>query len=333
MLLPKAIAWYRSAKNGPRAQNRPIVPLPSRSLFAVLMLAVAATLFAAHTVPVLAPENLFAVTRSHPTTSNNLILSRLQTLRPLTQRDEALHGRLESKAGKLLYYKYGPDVVADCPFCNSQDPTTYLVYAAPAAAAPHLLNAALVGFATSESLTGRPGNQWRGLAAYAAGALALADLYALVQWDHVAGNEKARVLGEVYFFHWAARTYRYLALAGLDLMLAGLVYLSATNRMFVLETTTSERVDLVTAAMSHVSMKIRSAGVLKNTVSRDAELRAIDASYWAHEGIVMQEAMESQDVVDSMRDAVENGRIDPRTIELAADSFAQQVMTDGVWTG
>lgn len=328
MLIPKVIAWYRSARNPPPSQRRPVVPLGARPLFVITLLSVVATLIAAYTLPILAPENVFTRTLSHPTTSANLLFSRLATLRSLTAGDEILHDRFESKASKLLYYKYGPDALAGCPFCNSQDPRTYLVYAAPTVAAAHLLNAIIVGVATSEFVMGKAGAQWRALATYGAAALAAADLYALSQWDHVAGNDKARVLSEVYFFHWVARRYRHLALAALDLLLACALYLSATNRMFVVAPTTSERIDLIRDALGVVNRQTRSANVLKNTVSRDGELRAINAGYWAHEGLVMQEAMESEEVLESMRDAVENRRIDLASMDQAAESFVQHVLED-----
>lgn len=124
--------------------------------------------------------------------------------------------------------------------------------------------------------------------------------------------------------------YRFLSLAALDLVLAGVLFLSTTNRMFVVGPTLSERVDLATAALGHVNMRIRSANVLKNTVARDGELRAIDAGYWAHEGIIMQEAMESEEVVNSMRDAMENRRLNPEAMDQAAEQFSQQVMGGGM---
>lgn len=328
MLLPKIIAWYRNAKNQPASHRKSIVPLATRPLIAIAVLAAAAAVLAVCSLPILSPENVFARTSSNPTTSANLLFSRLATLRPLTARDDILHDKFESRASKLLYYKYGPDALAGCPFCNSQEPRTYLLYAAPAAAATHLLNAFLVGAATSAAATGETGAQWRALSTYAAAAVAAADLYTLAQWDHVAGNEKARVLGEVFFFHWIARKYRHLALAALDLLLAGLLYLSTTKRMFVVAPTTSERIDAARDALGGVNMQIRSATVLKNTVSRDAELRAIDASHWTHEGMVMQEALESEEVVESMRDAVENRRIDLTTVDQAAEVFSQRVLGD-----
>lgn len=306
------------------------MPLSFRALLAIISLVITAAILALYTLPVLSPENVFTRTHSNPTTSANLLFSRLATLRPLTARDETLHDKFESKASKLLYYKYGGEILADCPFCNSQDPRTYLLYAAPAIALSHLLNAVLVGFATSESVTGKAGTQWRSLATYAAAALAAIDFYAVAQWDHVAGNEKARVLNEVFFFYWTARMYRHLALAGLDLLLAGILYVSTTNRMFVAAPTVSERVDVIRDVLAGVNMQIRSANVLKNTVSRDGELRAIDAGYWAHEGIVMQEAMESEEVVESMRDAVENRRINLEAMDQAAEAFVQQVMGNGM---
>lgn len=326
MLVSKAIGWYRSAKAQTRSQRKPVVPLSSRPLLAITLLAAAATLFALYATPTFSPENIFTLSNSQPTTSPGLLFSRLQQLRGNTLRDRILEEKFESKASRLLYYKYGGAVLADCPFCNSQDPRTYLLYAAPSVAVTHLLNAVLVGGATSESVTGQAGNQWRSLATYAAAVLAVVDAYMLAQWDHVAGNEKARVLGEIFFFHWNARRYRFVAFAALDLVLAVVLYLSTTNRMFVVAPTVSERIDSAAAALGHVNMRIRSANVLKNTVARDGELRAIDAGYWAHEGMVMQEAMESEEVVNSMRDAVENRRLNPEAMDQAAEQFSQQVM-------
>lgn len=332
MLLPKIIAFYQSAKRNAQNRTKPIIPLPTRALFALLLLGTtAAVLLAAGTLPILAPENLLRVTRSQPTTSPSLLLNRLSTIRPLTARDTILlQEKFENKASRLLYYKYGPDVLTGCPFCNSQDPRTYLLYAAPAVALPHLWNAVLVGIATSGSITGPAGHQWRALATYTAVALAAVDFYSLAQWDHVAGNEKAKILSEVSFFFWTSRTYRYLALATLNLVLAALLYVSTTNRMFVVAPTLSERIDQLTGALGGVNMKVRSANVLKNTVARDGELRALDAAYWAHEGQVVQEAMESEEVVQSMRDAVENRRINLEEMDRMAEGFTQQVMAEGL---
>lgn len=266
------------------------------------------------------------MTRSNPTSSANLILSRLSALRPLTARDDVLRDKFESRASKLLYYKYGPDALLDCPFCTSQEPLTYLLYAAPAAAAAHLLNAVLVGLATSGSVTGRQGAQWRAVATYAGAALAAADMYLLSQWDHVAGNEKARVLAEVTFLHWTLRACRYLGLAGLDLLLAGLLYLSGTNRMFLVAPSASERVDALAEGMRRTRARLQSAGIIKNTTARDAELRVAEARYWAFEVVSSQEAMESEEVVESMRDAIENRRIDLGAIGLDAETYAQNVL-------
>lgn len=325
MLLARGLGWYRGAQAQTRTQRKPIASLTTRSLLSITLLVVTAVLFALYTTPILAPENIFTRTRSHPPTSPGLLFNRLSEVRPLTAHDHLIRDKFESKASRLLYYKYGGNVLADCPFCNSQDPRTYLLYAAPTIALTHLLNALVIGIATSEPVTGKAGLQWRSLTTYAAVALLLVDGYMLASWDP-AENEKARVLTEVSFFHWSLRLYRLLAFALLDLVLAGVLYLSATNRMFVVPPTVSEKIDMATVALSNMQLKIRSANVLKNTVARDGELRAIDAAYWQDEGLVMQEAMESEEVMHSMRDAVENGRFDPEGMNRAADDFIRRVM-------
>lgn len=93
----------------------------------------------------------------------------------------------------------------------------------------------------------------------------------------------------------------------------------------------SQRIDAVTGMMlGSVNMKVRSANVLKNTVARDAELRAMEAAYWAHEGQVVQEAMESEEVVESMRDAVENRRINMEEMDRMAEGFTERVLAEGL---
>lgn len=331
MLLPRAIGLYRSLRRPSASPRKPVAPLATRPLFAVALLGLAALALAVAALPVCSPENVLAVTRSHPTTSAGLILTRLATMRAPHERDAVLLGdKFASKASRLLYYKYGPAVLADCPFCSSQDPTTYLVYALPAVVAPHLASALLVGLATSAPVTGPEGRQFRVPAAYAAAALAAVDVYFLVSWDPVQGNEKARVLSEVDFFFWTSRVYRHLGLALLHVVLAAAVYASCTNRFFVVGPTVAERIDAVREAMlGGVNMKVRSANVLKNTVARDAELRAMEAAYWAHEGQVMQEAMESEEVAESMRDAVENRRINMEEMDRMAEGFTARVMAEG----
>jgi hypothetical protein len=326
MLLPKAITWFNAVRAAQHNPKQPIRPLPTRTLVAVILLATAAALLAASTLPILAPENVLAVTRSNPTSSNNLILSRLSSLRALTPRDNVLHNKFESKASKLLYYKYGPDALIDCPFCNSNEPTTYLLYATPSIAAVHLLNAALLGASTSASLTGKTGAQWRALATYAAVGAAALDLYLLTTWDHVAGNDKARVLSEVTFYYWRARALRNLGLAVLDVLVAGALWLSGTRRMFPVAQTVSERVDEATTRLAKTRNQLHAAGVIKNTTARDGELRAAEARYWAHEAIIMSEAMESEEVVGSMRDAVENKRVDLDNIGQVAETYARDVL-------
>lgn len=325
MLVGKGIGWYRSRKAQPQTKRQPIAPLTTRALFAIILLAVTAILFVLYATPLFAPENIFARTESNPGVTTNLLFKRLAQARNLTAYDDLLRDKFESKASKMLYFKYGPDVLATCPFCNSQDPTTYLLFAAPAVALVHLANAVIVGIATSEPLAGAAGVQWRGVATWAAVTLLAVDAYLLASWDP-AGNEGARVLRDVSFLHWTMRLGRLLAFAVLDAALAAMLFLSATRRMFVVPPTVSERIDAATAAVAAVHMRVRSANVLKNTIARDPELRAVDAAHWAEETATMQEAMESEEVVSSMRDALDNGRLDPQGVDTAADEFSHRVL-------
>lgn len=328
MLLPKALAFYRSVRAAPRIHGLKPRPLPPSTFRAILALSILAAVFLLRTLPFLAPENVFKATQSRLQIPADVLFTRLATLRPggeLTPADLALRAKFASLESRLLYLQFGPDVVAGCPFCGPDDPRAYLYYAAPALLAPHLLNLFAVAACTSRLLAGgAAAAKWRAPATLAAVGLAIADAYVVASYNHSA-NARALRLGELDFFFWTARAWRYAGIAALDALLAAALYLSGTQRAFVSPPGPAERVEGVVRALGAVKGKVNAAGVIKNTVLRDEELRGRGNAYWGHEVRLMREMMEEREVIEGVKDALEN-RIDIRSIEKDAEAYAKAVL-------
>lgn len=325
MLLPKAIGFYKTLGNPPKNQTKPIRPLPRRALYTIIILVAAATVFLIRTLPIFAPENVFRVTASQPGSSPDLMLQRLSTVRNLTPSDAVLRAKFVSKESRLFYFKYGPETVLECPFCLSDQPQTYFFYALPALATPHLINLILIGIATAQEATGPEGSQWRTLATYVAVGLATLDLYLLYSYD-ISDNKSARVFSEVDFFFWRLRSYRFAALAFADNVLAALLYYSTTYRAFVLPQSTSERIDGATRGLMSSKAQLHAAMIVKNTATRDEELRAQSEGYWRHEVAVTQELMQDPEVMEGINYALREGRIDSQAINSGAETYVNSVL-------
>ena len=256
-----------------------------------------------------------------------MLFNRLAALRPnntLSPADQALKHRFVNLESRLLYLQFGPAVLASCPFCVPDDPRSYLYYALPDILAPHLLNLVAVALATSRLVSGRDGAAWRVAATIAAVGLAFADVYLVSTYNHQA-NSRALRLAHIDPFFWTARRWRHVLLAGLDLVLGLVLYLSSTNRMFVNPPLPAERVEGIARVLQGVKGKINAAGVVKNAAVRDDELRARGAAYWTHEVNLVRECMEEREVVDGVNDALAN-RIDIAGITKDAEAYAGVIL-------
>lgn len=344
-LLPKAIALYRNARaSSSRASGQPrITPLSKPALRSILLLLSASLLlFAYAVVPALAPENIFVATQSRLQIPTDVLFTRLASLRrpshALTAVDEALRAKFVNLESRLLYLQYGPDVLAHCPFCGGLDDpknpagTYYFYYALPALLAPHLANLIVASIATTPGLLGssaekRPGSsssgngrRWRSLAATSAVALAALDIY-LTQSYNAGGNARATRLAEVDMFYWRSRAARYVFLGLVDAALAALLYLSSTNRAFLRPPSAADRAGAVAARLVGARAKLGAAGVVRNSVVRDAELRARLVEYWVSEAECVREAREDREVLEGVNDALVN-RIRIQDIERDAERYA-----------
>ncbi|KAI0882508.1 uncharacterized protein GGS22DRAFT_169621 [Annulohypoxylon maeteangense] len=327
MLLPKAISYYRSARAAPAATGIPIQPIPPAALRALIILSTTALVLLVRALPIFAPENIFLRTQSRLQIPTDVLFNRLASLRPngiLTTVDTALRAKFVNLESRLLYLQHGPDVLASCPFCTSDDPRSYLYYALPAILTPHLVNLVIVSLATSDLIAGSHGPKWRTTAAIAAGLGSALDAYLASSYNYQA-NSRATRLSDLEFFFWTARSARLILLSLSDGILATLLYLSSTNRAFAAPPGAAERVEAVTRRLASAKSRLNAVGIVKNTALRDEDLRARTQAYWHHEGRLMREVMEEREVVEGVNDALEN-RINIQDIMRDADAYALNVL-------
>lgn len=326
ILLPKAIAYYRSVRAAPVIHGVPIRPIPAKVSRALLILLATAFYFFLQTFPFSSPENIFGRTASRLQIPTDVLFTRLSGLRPtgLTPADEILRTKLVSLESRLLYLQFGPDVIRDCQFCNAEDPNSFLYYALPAILAPHLINICALALVTSGLFTGKEGAIWRTTATIAAIAVALIEVYSISSYSYQA-NARATRLEDVDNFFWKTRIYSRLAIAAMDGVLGWLLYLSSTNRAFLTLPTAAERVESTTRLLDGVKNRMNSVTIMRNTIERDEELKAWTNGYWQQEGRMMSDAMEEKEVVEGVNNALES-RINMSIISKEAEAYASAVV-------
>ncbi|KAF4508386.1 hypothetical protein G6O67_004771 [Ophiocordyceps sinensis] len=327
MLLPKAISYYRSVRSTSRLSGLAVQPVPRRVRPALALLFLLAIVCLAKTLPALAPDNIFVRTQSRLQIPVDVLFNRVAALRPgntLSPRDEALRAKFVNLESRLLYLQFGPAVLAECPFCNADEPTSYFYYALTDTLWPHLANLVAIAIVTSPFWTDRHGSQWRIISVITAGLLAGLEIYLLHSYNYQA-NARALRLHDVDFFFWSLRTYRFVALAALDALLGWVLYLSSTNRAFAQLPSPAERVEAATRGLLTAKSKMSAMGIVKNTALRDEELRLRCQAYWSHEVRLMREVMEEREVVEGINDALSN-RIDMQAILRDAEAYSQSVL-------
>ncbi|KAI0406270.1 CHD5-like protein-domain-containing protein [Xylaria palmicola] len=327
ILLPKAIGYYHQLRASSKAANQPVRPLPASALRALSILCPVALVLLVLALPPFAPENLFKLTSSRLHIPTDVLFTRLASLRPdnaLTQSDTALRLKFVSLESRLLYLQFGPEVVASCPFCVSDEPKTYLYYALPSLLAPHLFNLVVLSLSTSATVAGNEAARWRRSAAVAAAVVAALDVWTVSTYNHGA-NARAARLGDLDTFFWTARALRHAALGLLDLGVAALVYVSATNRLFAAPADPAARVEAATRQLLATKSRLSAVGIVKNTSLRDEDLRERTAAYWKHEGRLMREVMEDREVVEGVNDALAN-RINIQDISRDAETYALNML-------
>ncbi|KAF1988020.1 hypothetical protein K402DRAFT_419872 [Aulographum hederae CBS 113979] len=310
MIVPRAVAFYRSISTV-NPQN--IRSVPPKSRRALNLLFITALIFLVSTIPRLGPENIFHATQSRLKLATGTLFSRLAGVRELTPQDDLLREKFESLENRKLYLQYGPSVLLDCPFCTAANPLTYIYYAIPSILTPHLAHLLVLGLSTSLPIAGRAASTFRSHATHLGVLLALAEVYAvyasptyLEAWL-ITPNPNTIP----YPFFWRLRLFRGLAIAACDILLAAAIYLVATNRWAAAGArgdSAAEKTEQAVRNMEGLCGKLTLAGAMRNTIFRDAALKKVVDEYWVKEKGWREEVHQEREVVEGLNRAL--GRVD-----------------------
>jgi hypothetical protein len=276
-------------------------------------------------LPRFEPPNIFDDTSSRLAVPTSVLFNRLQAVRAgkLTPLDAALRDKFADASSSfgLLYAAYGPSVLAYCPFCLTDEPVTYTIYALPAILAPHLLHICFLGLVTSSLVAGPEGSRWRMHATLAGVALAAIEILAVAGNDFKLNATKIQ-LKDVEFFYWRQRLFRHLGIALLDGLFAWVLWLTATNRWLAKPPGLYQQLTDALVALHEVHVKYATLGRMRNAILRDDELREASGAYWAREPRIMEEIHSDRGVVDAKRTAM--SRTDPEKLRRDAEAWVDQ---------
>lgn len=154
--------------------------------------------------------------------------------------------------------------------------------------------------------------------------MAFIDAYLIFTFDY---KRNARVFhtSDYVLFFWRMRVFRGVFVAVSDVVLAGLLYLSSTNRLFVVPPSPAERTESALKLLELARGKMNAVGILRNAVVRDEALRKRTEAYWIKEGKIMSEVMDEREVVEGVRNALES-RVQVSKLEQDASNFAEAII-------
>lgn len=255
-------------------------------------------------------------------------MTRLAAIRPITPVDEKLRQIFDDGGldARLLYARFGPNVLLNCPFATPGDidaARTYLFYAAPTILAPHLLHLFSLGVATSRILSGNEGSRWRTIATIAGLVLGVAEFWFIANYDD-RPNARSTRLSEIDFIYWKMQVWRGLAIAAVDGVLGCMIWLQATGRAFLTPVSTSERLLDHAKVLEMVLGKARGLGIVRNGSVRDGGLRRQVDDYWVKEGEVMKDVFEEPEVLEAQRNALK--RVDATRVGREADDYLDTIL-------
>ncbi|RPA88971.1 hypothetical protein L873DRAFT_1832121 [Choiromyces venosus 120613-1] len=286
-------AFYQSTKL--RGPPRTLTPGAHRILNILFVTGIIALL---STLPTFTPENIFQKTGSRLQIPTDILFRRLSEFRDITAVDEVLRARLVSKEARLTYATFGPKPLVECSWCSFDDVNTYLFYALPTLALPHLLHIAVLGIVTS-SYFSPFGSVWRTQATVAGLTLFLAELYfvGISTSDHTA-NAMAKVPADIVWTHWRLILWRGIGIAFVDAWLGYVIFLTGTGRW-----TTGldglrvhEKLESLSKESELVYAKLHAENFMRQTVLRNQELREKSFEFWVAEENVGKEIMLDPDV-------------------------------------
>ncbi|KAI4154853.1 MAG: hypothetical protein LQ340_001398 [Diploschistes diacapsis] len=326
--IPYAISSFRKYQSYSRKSAHTLRPVPRRTGCALNILFVASIAFIIASFYAFSYENLITDTGSRILTPSNVLWERVAAGRPdraLTELDEKLKARLASTDGKCLYVMYGPETVGNCPFCSSDDPRSFFYYAVPEIFLPHLLNFVILGLVTSDTVAGKEGNRFRTLGTVIGCVLALLEITAWYQYDWKANARVTRASDMFQFYGWA-RLVRSLGFAVVDMGFAAFLWATATNRLMVVPPNAVDRVDQALRQMEMSGGKIAAAGIVKNAVITNEELRRRTEEFFKFDSERWTEVMADEEVERSIRQAQSEGRLDMGKIKAEAEKYVDNLI-------
>ncbi|KAL4879784.1 hypothetical protein BJY04DRAFT_192951 [Aspergillus karnatakaensis] len=343
IVLPRVLNFIRYVRVAltSRPSPRPLPVKASRALN-VLFVSILVFLLLSHpSNPWSSGASIFSLTRSRINTPLETVFSRLARLRDLTEADTLLRAKLVSKDARRIYLRFGERALTGCQFCKLDNPNTYALFYYPMnSMVPHLLHMGVVGLATSTTFAGREAARWRTRFTIAGLLLAAVDLWIVFMFDPIKNGSNAvrdSVAVPTAVFEKMAIA-RPLSLAVFDVVLAGFIYVSATNRWFFTPPSQAEEVDRVVsaslAALTGASSKLHAASVTRNAVVRDKVLKDRDDEYWRTvvaldaEGISRAPASiwEEEEVVRAMSRAMAGqGGVDLAKLGVSAAEYVNGV--------
>ena len=262
-------------------------------------------------------QNIFVLTKSRLDTPVDLLFSRLAKLRPaeaLTPADDLLREKLVTIVGRKLYLRFGEDALVNCPFCAADNPMTYLLYYLPFNIfLPHLFHLLILGLVTSASVAGTRASRWRNKFVIAELFLIVLEITLVYTYDPTLHGPVARnPLATPQSLHNKLFSAKLVVFAIFDAMCAGLIYLSATNRLFYPAVTPAEQagqmVSAVTGSVAGAASKLHALNVAKNAIVRDEKLKAHDGKYWSalRDMEASSDVWQDEEVVRAVNRAMQN---------------------------
>lgn len=319
-LIPRVFDWINVARATSRSV--PVRPTPPRVQNALNLLFVSAVVCIVLSLSRFAPENIFLQTQSHIRTETSVLFARLRHLRELTGSDELLRTKFASSRNKLLYLTYGPDTLVDCVWCSTADGNSdqqnYFLYSLPIMFAPHIVQLAVLGIATS-SLVGPEGSRFRTHATIAGLLMLVVETWYMGTYDIIV-NKRAKFVQDIDSAYWRVRFLRYMTFAVVDIVLGFVLWATSTNRWLAKPESIAERIELTTRQAEETLHKMRALGLLANAVNRDPALRGVKEEYWRTEGQVMAETVQDEAVTEQINNAISRldiGALEGRVSEVA----------------
>lgn len=245
----------------------------------------------------------------------------------------------------------------NCSFCHPDQPLTYALHSLPTTILlPHLFHLAVLGLATSGTLTNRAISSFRLKSLFISLALLALDIYTSTLAE--MPTPPASVPTSLFA---TSSLVRPLVFVAFDLALAFLVYITSTGRFvffpFLAAASTGDDADpdellaqtgkLINEsnlALQMAQMKLRGLNVARNAVVRDEGLRRADGRYWEvvrrveGEGSVgvgvegegvgsgMDESVfEDEEVQAAMARAFGSGNVDVQKMRKEAQGFVDNI--------